>query len=452
MGRRSKKKRTKITTKNAISKSELRAARRIEEARLKETTSSEQATNKTEVVKMTNEIYDLATGSKIDNSIIIENFRDGIYTVEQLADKYEIDDEVILSILICDSYVNEGLTIMQCVTKYNVTKYFVTKVLKENNVTMRSGRKSVLNTDKIVKEIKDVININIVEEAEKTIEEKVVEEVKTEEPEVVEVNKSDSNVKPNRNTIIFCDQEYSNDKLYRVQFNKYAQDIIVAGLCKNRHDMPVSKYVFDTLNEKEIDDPKYIENRATGFINAYVRPKPTMPSKTLVLYCTGFALALSTIIKVCVQNKINLITMHWNPNTESYVPQTTIDIFGKVPQIDEISPLKGLDDKYRGGVYLFGCKNRQLVEKENCLFISLQDEKHPERNSIILFNLAFPNNETWRIYGEFIKMSRAEGFEKRQNIQLGTISISMSGYVWGDVLSKSYNWRSEKPITKRIIQ
>jgi hypothetical protein len=176
-----------------------------------------------------------------------------------------------------------------------------------------------------------------------------------------------------------------------------------------------------------------------------------MPAKTLVLYCSGFALALSTIVKVCLQHKVNLLTMHWNPNTESYAPQNTIDIFGKVPTIDEISPLKSLETKYKSGVYLYGCKTKHLVEQEKCTFISLQDDYYPDRNSIVIFPREYPTDEIWRFYSEMIKISRNEGFTKRQNIQLGFMNISLSGYVWGDVISRSYNSKSEKPVTKRII-
>jgi hypothetical protein len=326
--------------------------------------------------------------------------------------------------------------------------------LKDNNVQCRHRGGSGKNKDASAKEVVE----NVIEDAPNEIEEETTEA--KEDPSFnIKVNcqgggsfkgRKDE-LKSSNKTIIFCEQSYSNEKLNKIEFDKYSQDVVVAGLCKNRHDMPVSRYVFDTLTEKEINDPKYIESRALGFINAYVRPKPTMPAKTLVLYCTGFALALSTIVKICVQNKVNLLTMHWNPTTQSYVPQNTLDIFGKVPTIDEISPLKGLENKYKGGVYLFGCKTKRLIEQGKCTFVSMQDDYYPDRNSIVLFPYEFPTDEVWKFYAEVIKMSRNEGFIKRQFIQIGLMDVSLSGYIWGDVVSKSYNWRDEKSTTKRII-
>jgi hypothetical protein len=142
--------------------------------------------------------------------------------------------------------------------------------------------------------------------------------------------------------------------------------------------------------------------------------------------------------------------MHWNPHTGSYTPQNTVDIFGKVPTIDEISPLKRLEEKYKN-VYLYGCKTKRLVEQEKCTFITLQDDYSSDKNAIVLFPEEYPTTETWNFYSEMIKLSRNDGFTKRQNIQIGFMNVSLSGYIWGDVISKSYNWKSEKPITKRVI-
>ena len=440
----------RITTKNAISKSELRAARRREEYQINEATSSkreiknQQNKEESDMLASANVSELGAVGIPADKETIINEFKTENLSIPIIADNHGMNDSEILSILICDAYT-EGFNILDCAKKFNTTKYQVQKYLKLNNIqTRKRGCRVVKNDDEIVEAADETVKTDI----EATEPEKVEKDIDT---NMDQNEDSETKLEPTNNTIVFCEQSFKNQKLDKLDFNKYSQDIFVAGLCRNRHDMPVNKYIFDTLNEEEIDNPKYIESRALGFINAYVRPKPTMPAKTLVLYCTGFALALSTIVKVCIQNRVNLLTMHYNPHTNSYTPQNTVDIFGKIPTIDEISPLKGLEGKYKGGIYLFGCKTKHLVEQANCTFITLQDDYYPNRNSIILFPVNYPTTEIWELYSEMIKLSRNDGFVKRQNIQLGFMKVSLSGYIWGDVISKSYNWKDEKPITKRII-
>lgn len=463
MGRKKycRKTKTKITTKTAISKSELRAARRREEMQINQAISSKREVQNRQNKKEEDDMLACAkinnvgaVGIPVDKQTVINEFKNEKMSIQLIADTHGMDDNEILSILICDAYSEDGLNLLECANQFGITKYRVCKVLEDNNIQRRHRGGSGKNKDASAKEVVE----NVIEDAPNEIEEETAE-VKEDPSFNIKVNcqgggsfkgRKDE-LKSSNKTIIFCEQSYSNEKLNKIEFDKYSQDVVVAGLCKNRHDMPVGKYIFDTLTEKEINDPKYIESRALGFVNAYVRPKPTMPAKTLVLYCTGFALALSTIVKICVQNKVNLLTMHWNPTTQSYVPQNTLDIFGKVPTIDEISPLKGLENKYKGGVYLFGCKTKRLVEQGKCTFISLQDDYYPDRNSIVLFPYEFPTDEVWKFYAEVIKMSRNEGFIKRQYIQIGLMDVSLSGYIWGDVVSKSYNWRDEKSTTKRII-
>ena len=459
MGRKNyRKTKMKITTKNAISKSELREARKREESQINEAISSKREIrnqqNKKEKADM------LATAKNNDISLVevsvnnetIINEYENKMSISTIANTHGMKNSDVLSILICNAY-SEGMSMVKCSEKFEISYRQVQNILKENNVKIRPKgfQKKTENKDddELTKEIinessknENLVNQNI-DDASFNIKVNY-------QDEDTSVNKKNDLI-PTDGKIVFCEQSYSNEKLNKIEFGKYSQDVVVAGLCRNRHNMPVNKYIFDTLTEKEINDPKYIESRALGFINAYVRPKPTMPAKTLVLYCTGFALALSTIVKICVQNKVNLLTMHWNPHTDSYTPQNTVDIFGKVPTIDEISPLKGLENKYKGGVYLFGCKTKRLIEQGKCTFISLQDDYYPDRNNIVLFPCEFPTDEVWKFYVEMIKMSRNEGFIKRQYIQIGLMDVSLSGYVWGDVVSKSYNWRDEKPTTKRII-
>ena len=413
-GRYRKTNKTKITTKNALSKSELRAAREeinksistVREPNIKEKESEEK-------IQMTD--YNCY------NDDIISEFNSG-KSIPDIVATFDISEEYILKVIVPYKYTN-GLSILELHDELGLSKYKISKILNETNTKIRP-RGCQIKREKAIEDINVAVNDNI-------------------ENDIVINNCPDTD--DSSNSITFCGQEIKDNNYRKISFNMFENDIFVAGLCKGRHDIPmVNKYIFDTLSDKEFKNPIYLENRAKGFINAYIKNRIDGTTKTLVLYCTGLQLPLSALIKVCVEMKVNLITMHFDPETTSYIPQVTLDIFGEVPDISKISPVDGLKNKYRGGVYTYKCNIKDLITQGNCIAIALNSD-NDSNDEIILFDKEFPDAELWEVYGNFIKMSRDESIEnKHHSIIMTTINISLAGYLFGDCISKSFNYKNPR--------
>ena len=88
---------------------------------------------------------------------------------------------------------------------------------------------------------------------------------------------------------------------------------LIVGLIKGRHEMPVENYIFE--NEiKDVFDFVSIENQIENFI------KENKANK-LIVYVTGLTCVTSALIKVCNKYNIKLILMHYNRESNNYIPQ-----------------------------------------------------------------------------------------------------------------------------------
>lgn len=110
---------------------------------------------------------------------------------------------------------------------------------------------------------------------------------------------------------------------------------VEVGLVKGRHEMPVSRYVFEA-----IADPTDFEVMAlvasdfvlqeVGIIIRVGRPLNSadytdLPCYTgareLVVYVTGLTAATAAVIKVCAIYGVHLTLMHYDRTAGGYVPQ-----------------------------------------------------------------------------------------------------------------------------------
>ena len=85
------------------------------------------------------------------------------------------------------------------------------------------------------------------------------------------------------------------------------------GLIKGRHNLPVEKFIFE-----EIEDPTALEE----MYKVVEKKLKNIDSKeTLEVYVTGLTVALTTVIKYCSYNDINLTLYHYNIKSGEYFPQ-----------------------------------------------------------------------------------------------------------------------------------
>lgn len=86
------------------------------------------------------------------------------------------------------------------------------------------------------------------------------------------------------------------------------------GLIKGRHSLPVENYIFD----KDIEDPTNLDKM---YKVVEEKLKNVDPKETLEVYVTGLTVALTTVIKYCFNNDINLTLYHYDTKSGEYFPQ-----------------------------------------------------------------------------------------------------------------------------------
>ena len=433
MGARSNK---KDPYKTCLSKSELRAMR------LKENVKNQKASALIELTKEDIKIQKIedeqAHFAQLSATLLESKKQDPVekllnYVKEDSEVKVE-EKEATTEEKICEDY-NNGSTIKEIAQKFAITEYKARTILLNNGVKMRPRG---FNLSKV----------NATENQEVAVE--VKEEINIKKPE-----ESDSNVLPDDN-FMFADQEFSNNKIKRMKFKNSDENVFFAGLVKDRHEIPfVDKYVFETLTQSNFNTPEYCENKAKGFINAYIKPDPSSGKfKTLVVYCTGLQLALSALVSVCAQLQVNLITMHLNAETKKFIPQKTLCIFGNdIPNVNGLihNPLKPLSERY-GKIFTYDCTIEDLLQQEKCIYIkACYGEKYANENNsvIILSNKEFPEVEQWKLFGDLVQSMQKEDLpDKHHSVILGRINISMDGYQYGELITKSFNYRNDVNKTK----
>lgn len=85
---------------------------------------------------------------------------------------------------------------------------------------------------------------------------------------------------------------------------------LVVGAVKGRHEMPCNDYIFD--GDVNPLDLRGIYNRVEEKLNG---------AESVILYVTGLTVITTTVIKYCFNNKVSLILMHFDRDSNSYYPQ-----------------------------------------------------------------------------------------------------------------------------------
>lgn len=90
---------------------------------------------------------------------------------------------------------------------------------------------------------------------------------------------------------------------------------LTLGTIKNRHKMPVTKFIFEDKIEDVTDQ---------AFIESMIKKKLRNATE-LDLYTTGLNIVNSAVIKHCYENGIKLTLEHYDKETKSYFKQPIIE-------------------------------------------------------------------------------------------------------------------------------
>lgn len=90
------------------------------------------------------------------------------------------------------------------------------------------------------------------------------------------------------------------------------------GLVRGRHELPVKDYIFD----KEIEDVRDME---TMYKIVSEKLKSLDKKEIVEVYVTGLTVALTVVIRYCINNNINLILWHYDREKDNYYAQVLLD-------------------------------------------------------------------------------------------------------------------------------
>lgn len=110
------------------------------------------------------------------------------------------------------------------------------------------------------------------------------------------------------------------------------KNTINAGLCKGRHEMPVSAFIFDEIKDYQIFDFKWQDKVVSDYIVANCMPEWYVPQDTTIatgyrcdthlnLYVTGLTALTAAVIKQCCYYGVGLSLWHYDTATGEYKEQ-----------------------------------------------------------------------------------------------------------------------------------
>lgn len=108
---------------------------------------------------------------------------------------------------------------------------------------------------------------------------------------------------------------------------------VICGLVENRHEIPVTEYIFREATGKGIsEDLLYDYNKqlaiAEDFIKTHIAwDENGIPRNELVVYVTGLTSVLASVIKVARKMGVNLTLKHYSARLGMYVSQIIWDDF-----------------------------------------------------------------------------------------------------------------------------
>ena len=224
--------------------------------------------------------------------------------------------------------------------------------------------------------------------------------------------------------------------------------IIEAGLIAGRHDgMPVNSFIYEaSFGEDLMFNYDEQERLAKKFLSENFDFSNDTEVKQLKLYVTGMQSAYTAVIKACVDMKVNLVSMHYNAQTKSYLPQYVTgkpeDCGAYVKAFEKLHNQKCLN----GDVLLFNCTFEDFGESNIDKFYVMECAKMRNQNnndnqkaeSIII--IIKEEEDIWKIYPTIVKYINANtGFNLA--LWVTDAKIKDNNLYWGMNIVKSFNYK-----------
>ena len=384
--------------------------------------------------------------SEEDKKKVVEMYEGGM-SMSDIGKEFDIHCSTVSGILKREGVDTRNMTKKRAGSKYNVNNHQYKKMLKEQE---KKHLEEYESAEKEKQEKLDAIKAEVEkkEELPKAIMKKkgiiinipkdsimTVKEEKSTVQTTSEQVTHENNMQVDDNSICFAGSVFSDPKISTIT------NTVTIGMVSDRHDIGNIGYLFEgPLTNEQMLDLNWQESIVHRFINKNFKfDENGNADKYLTVYCTGIQIVLGSIVKVCLKRHVNLLLKHYNATDSEYVSQLVIDMYGDQKEIDH--PFKKLEKS--GKVYLY---NTTLDEITNTEFYGISLNVH-ENDSIKFktgdcsYIFCKSEEDAWKLYPKFVKIIQTNSGNERNSVFLTTVKSDTEKFLWGDNISKSYNFK-----------
>lgn len=274
---------------------------------------------------------------------------------------YKISDEIIRKIM--NDLKSERFSLISIANTYGVSKSTVSNI-KNKNCKRYKLIAAELNMDSSIEPVnnEEVVNIDQV---------LTLPALPNNDPKMVKVTKEVEKIIENESIL-----------MNRVLVKR----AITVGMIDGRHDLPVTEFMFSSVDNNLIIDYNRQYEMACHRIKALTKNEPA--GKTIIMYVTGLGSVLASIIRACADLKVQLVLMHYCPNSNSYASQVMPIQGDNIATTDNIMPPQ-LSDITCRNMYTCGCTALEFVQKGcgyELIEYTLSDKDKPKYKDVTLFS------------------------------------------------------------------
>lgn len=221
---------------------------------------------------------------------------------------------------------------------------------------------------------------------------------------------------------------------YNIKKIKKPSNIYEIGLVDERHDLPVDRCIYGSLDDNEI----FNYNELYRIAKKHIENVPS--NSVIMLYCTGLQSALGAVIKACFTLKRSLILKHYNNQTKNYTNQEIFN-FNNVSMEECEYPFNNLE-KY-STVYTYECTLEELVENHDNYMVNYFCSSRNDRENVEKHNIFCTGYEkAFKLFGEL--SMNIQDIDKDISVFVRKATVNKSSCNIGQIISKTYNYENSR--------
>ena len=227
--------------------------------------------------------------------------------------------------------------------------------------------------------------------------------------------------------------------------NKPETSVVKCGLIADRHDMPVSDFVFSRSLDSDLMfdfDRQY--RMVEAFIRLRIKFENGVPNKEIQCYVSGLQSPLVTLIRVCNDLKVRLTIMHYNIGASGmWSAQPANSLPAPTNKRNENLALLYSHSRI---IYTFGMTEDQVYDslvKNNSIFlisiIAYQKRKRNQQPAIQYVDryICRSYEDVFKLYPELLKKSR--NLQEYVAVAAAEIKFENGGFHTDIEITRGYN-------------